>query len=267
MSGLFISCSGTWGQSGGGPEILAQGTAGLGSQPPVAGVDAGRMAARQARCRWQRRPRWSQPPELNVVSPVSSYPESNRGEDTAGAVSGVETRYDRTGSRGGLLRRRVLRPLRGYTRYRVDQSHGYERLLRHLTNQPLHRKPEPGPLRHLPPGPPLSQSELSRLSGVTAVPKPPPHYLPRPEILGALKAKLLAKHTARLGIMSVRQAVGVQGMGGIGKSVVVAAAVVGVEVKKLFPDGVFWVAVGQQPDLVRLQVERRLDRPVEIHLP
>ena len=38
----------------GGPETLGQGTAGLGSQP-VAGVDAGGMAARQARYRWQRR--------------------------------------------------------------------------------------------------------------------------------------------------------------------------------------------------------------------
>jgi len=38
---------------GGGPETLTQGTAGHGPRP-VAGVDAGRMAARQARCRWQR---------------------------------------------------------------------------------------------------------------------------------------------------------------------------------------------------------------------
>ena len=69
MSGLLISCSGTLGQPGGGPEILGQGTAGLGSQP-VAGVDAGGMAARQARYRWQRRVGPLTAHLLNVASPV-----------------------------------------------------------------------------------------------------------------------------------------------------------------------------------------------------
>ena len=93
------------------------------------------------------------------------------------------------------------------------------------------------------------------VSGVTSIPNPPVHYLAREEALAALRAKLLAPGSARLGITSPRQAVGVQGMGGIGKSVLAAAVAQEGEVKTAFPDGVFWVAVGQQPDLRRLQIE------------
>jgi Caspase domain/SEFIR domain len=45
----------------------------------------------------------------------------------------------------------ILRPLRGYTRYRVEQPAGYEALLRHLTGQPLHPRPQPGKVPDLPP--------------------------------------------------------------------------------------------------------------------
>jgi hypothetical protein len=42
----------------------------------VAGVEAGRMAARQARCRWQRRRSVNRSPVLIVASLVPLYPES-----------------------------------------------------------------------------------------------------------------------------------------------------------------------------------------------
>ncbi len=44
----------------------------------------------------------------------------------------------------------ILRPLRAYTRYRVDTEEGYDGLLRHLTGQPRIVKPELGPLPVLP---------------------------------------------------------------------------------------------------------------------
>ncbi|HVT19343.1 MAG TPA: NB-ARC domain-containing protein [Thermoanaerobaculia bacterium] len=91
--------------------------------------------------------------------------------------------------------------------------------------------------------------------GVTTVPKPPPHYLPRPEGLAALKALLLGSGATRLGITAGRLAVGVQGMGGVGKSVLASALALDEEVGAAFPDGVFWVALGQHPDLIQLQAE------------
>src|SRR5208283_3259263 len=41
-------------------------------------------------------------------------------------------------------------PLRGFTYYRADTEDGYGLLYRHLTNQPLVRKPPLGTLRTLP---------------------------------------------------------------------------------------------------------------------
>jgi hypothetical protein len=58
----------------------------------------------------------------------------------------------------------ILRPLRGYTRYRVDQQSGYEDLLRHLTQQPRLIRPEIGPVATLPPE--SSPSDLAPLSRV-----------------------------------------------------------------------------------------------------
>ncbi|MCR4321230.1 MAG: NB-ARC domain-containing protein [Candidatus Brocadiaceae bacterium] len=43
-----------------------------------------------------------------------------------------------------------------------------------------------------------------------------------------------------------------QGMGGIGKSVLAAALARDREIRRSYPDGILWVAVGQQPDLVKL---------------
>ncbi|HEX4960396.1 MAG TPA: NB-ARC domain-containing protein [Thermoanaerobaculia bacterium] len=93
------------------------------------------------------------------------------------------------------------------------------------------------------------------VSGVTSVPNPPVHYLAREDALAELRAKLLAPGSTRLGITSPRHAVGIQGMGGIGKSVLAAVLAQEEEVKAAFPDGIFWVAVGQQADLRRLQIE------------
>lgn len=57
----------------------------------------------------------------------------------------------------------ILRPLRGYSRYRLDQDDGYEDLLRHLTGQPRVRRPEPGSARTLPPDTPESTSLPGRV--------------------------------------------------------------------------------------------------------
>jgi hypothetical protein len=57
-------------------------------------------------------------------------------------------------------------------------------------------------------------------------------------------------------ITSTAARVGVHGMGGIGKSVLASVLARDFAVRRAFPDGVVWVAVGQNPTLVTLQ--RRL---------
>ena len=44
------------------------------------------------------------------------------------------------------------------------------------------------------------------------------------------------------------------GQGGIGKTVLAAAPARDAEVRRYFPDGVFWVTVGEQGDLVAAQL-------------
>jgi NB-ARC domain len=82
--------------------------------------------------------------------------------------------------------------------------------------------------------------KLARLHGV---PDLPPHYLPREEVLAGLKQKLFARG-ANVGITGQSSAVGVQGMGGIGKSVLAAALARDSEVRQAFPDGIYWPKAG-----------------------
>jgi DNA polymerase III delta prime subunit len=91
--------------------------------------------------------------------------------------------------------------------------------------------------------------KLARLHGV---PDLPPHYLPREEVLAGLKQKLLAG-CANVSITRQSSAVGVQGMGGIGKSVLAAALARDSEVRQAFPDGIYWLTLGQKPDVLVLQ--------------
>jgi NB-ARC domain len=90
---------------------------------------------------------------------------------------------------------------------------------------------------------------LARLHGV---PELPPHYLPREADLAGLKQKLLAGG-ANVGITGQSSAVGVQGMGGIGKTVLAAALAHDWEVRQAFPDGIYWLTIGQKPKLLELQ--------------
>ncbi|MFG6105343.1 NB-ARC domain-containing protein [Leptothoe sp. EHU-05/26/07-4] len=73
----------------------------------------------------------------------------------------------------------------------------------------------------------------------------PRHYVERPEALEAVKNLLLNESTPGTLVISA-----IYGMGGIGKSVLAAALVREPEVQERFPDGVLWVTLGQQPDLL-----------------
>jgi tetratricopeptide (TPR) repeat protein len=90
---------------------------------------------------------------------------------------------------------------------------------------------------------------LARLHGV---PELPPHYLSREVDLAGLKQKLLAG-AANVGITGQSSAVGVQGMGGIGKTVLAAELAHDLEVRQAFRDGIYWLTIRQTPNLLALQ--------------
>ncbi|MEM9485001.1 MAG: NB-ARC domain-containing protein, partial [Cyanobacteria bacterium P01_F01_bin.116] len=88
------------------------------------------------------------------------------------------------------------------------------------------------------------------------MPRLPPKFLPRPEDLDALKEKILGEDQHPVVVTGSRRGVNsIQGMGGIGKSVLAAAIARDVAVRQAFPDGVYWVSLGQEPNVLSLQTE------------
>src|ERR1700733_14217213 len=84
------------------------------------------------------------------------------------------------------------------------------------------------------------------------VPDLPQHYLPRSTYIDALKRALSSGTDSPLALTAVGR-IGMQGMGGIGKSVLAAAVIQDDGVRRMFPDGIHWVVVGQAPNLLDLQ--------------
>lgn len=82
------------------------------------------------------------------------------------------------------------------------------------------------------------------------VPDLPPHYLPRAEDNAGLKQKLLAGD-GNAGITGQSSAaVGVQGMDGIGNTVLATALAHDPKVRKAFPEGTHWVTLSQSRNLL-----------------
>jgi hypothetical protein len=110
-------------------------------------------------------------------------------------------------------------------------AHSLEHLLRHL-NEPV--------------------AALGRL---VAVPELPPHFLPRPGALETLKQPVLADVQRPVVVTGTARRIGLQGMGGIGKSVLAAALARDCNVRRAFPDGVLWLTIGQSPNLTSRQYD------------
>jgi WD40 repeat protein len=87
---------------------------------------------------------------------------------------------------------------------------------------------------------------------LTLVPSLPPHFQPRRADLERLSELVLADVQRPTVITSPRQVSALQGMGGIGKSVLAAAFARATTTRRACTDGVIWIAIGPQPDLVRL---------------
>lgn len=85
------------------------------------------------------------------------------------------------------------------------------------------------------------------------VPELPPNHFARPTQLDGLRTLVLA---GRAGVGSAGAgAVGVLGVGGMGKTVLTVALARDPVVREAFPDGVYWIVLGEHPDPVAAQVE------------
>jgi WD40 repeat protein len=102
----------------------------------------------------------------------------------------------------------------------------------------------------------------ARLGRLWEVPELPPHYLARSADVEQLERALLEPDGGAVGITAMGQSSqrgvdthGLYGMGGIGKSVLAAAIARQPAVRERFPGGIFWIAVGQTPQLAFLQAQ------------
>ncbi len=95
---------------------------------------------------------------------------------------------------------------------------------------------------------PIAKGAEGPLLGVPVL---PPTYQPRHADLDALKTQLATE--ASVGLVGRQHQVGLHGVGGVGKSVLAAAACHDPEVRSWFPEGVAWVTLGEGADQVAAQ--------------
>jgi len=91
---------------------------------------------------------------------------------------------------------------------------------------------------------------IPELGALHNVPALPPHFLPRPQEISALKDSVLADVNHPIVITWGGQTTTLQGMGGVGKSVLAAALARTCEVRRAFIDGVVWLNFGQRPNVL-----------------
>jgi predicted ATPase len=82
----------------------------------------------------------------------------------------------------------------------------------------------------------------------------PPEFVRRAE-LRHLRAALLSSVADAVGITGNTRTMGLHGQGGIGKTVLATAVARDPEVRQHFPEGVFWVSLGERVDLVTAQLD------------
>ena len=85
-----------------------------------------------------------------------------------------------------------------------------------------------------------------------SVPTLPPHFLARSETIKTLKSRVLSLEQPVV-VTGQSQRMGIQGMGGIGKTVLATALAYDSEIQTAFPDGIYWLTVGVNPNLLSLQ--------------
>ena len=117
------------------------------------------------------------------------------------------------------------------------------------------RPHRPSARRGKPVTPVAPTGELAALHGV---PGQRPNYLRRQEYLDALKQAVLGSTQQAVGITGATPQggrIGLHGMGGIGKTVLAIDLVNDEEIRRAFPDGIYWLTLGQTIQPLQLQSE------------
>lgn len=81
------------------------------------------------------------------------------------------------------------------------------------------------------------------------VPPLPAYFVPRPEVSNALKARLFTNETSIPGALVISA---IHGLGGIGKTTLVAALAHDHDLQSYFSDGILWATLGHEPDVLSL---------------
>jgi hypothetical protein len=91
--------------------------------------------------------------------------------------------------------------------------------------------------------------DIKKLTELHGVINKPNNYINRNEDIDKIKKSILRDTREPTVVTSTGKATAVQGMGGIGKSVIAAAICHDCDIRRSFQDGIYWVTFGQQPDL------------------
>ena len=89
---------------------------------------------------------------------------------------------------------------------------------------------------------------------LVGVPELPPNFLPRQDVLDSLKNKLILHKTGPITVTSAEK-IGLHGMGGIGKTVLAIALCHDTEIQQKYYDGIYWITLGEDPDIISCQVQ------------
>ena len=101
--------------------------------------------------------------------------------------------------------------------------------------------------------PVCSEMELPELSGVPLLPT---HTILRPDWVQHVASSLLVRDSPALatrGVLIAASLHGIHGAGGLGKTVLAQMVCGSRRVRYAFPDGIFWLTVGEEPNIVELQ--------------
>ena len=79
------------------------------------------------------------------------------------------------------------------------------------------------------------------------------HFVERRDEMAALQRAVLHGAVQAVGVVAVAPGVGLHGMGGMGKTELAKAFCHDPQIRQAFPDGIAWLTLGQQPDVLALQ--------------